>query len=261
MALRNPKDIRFSLEIPELKKTISYRALKVGEQKTLLTVLELKDARAIINAIVDIVGAITFGELDLSKTPMHLVDYIFLKSFIKSSGARSQAEYTCGGTIEVEEISKDADGNDLPPEKKTVPCGSQHQLLLNLENAQVKYPEGYTPSKLIKIDDTMSIKIRLPDFESFRNLDMDKDVIEISDQYIFAGIEYILDGEDMKVPGVDFSFEEMTTWLNELPSPVLDEISKFFDDVPVLTLNVDVTCPKCGRKDGFELQGLDDFFL
>ncbi|USV40832.1 baseplate hub protein [Xanthomonas phage BUDD] len=260
MALRTPQAIRFSLEIPELKKTISYRALKVGEQKKLLTVLELKDAAAIINTIVDIIDGITLGELDLSKTPMHLIDFIFLHSFIKSSGARSKAEYTCGGTIEVdEEVELEEGKKEIVT--KTVPCGSKHELLLNLENAQIKYPEGYQASKLVKIDETMSIKLKMPDFASFKKLDLDKDVIGISDQYIFSGIEYILDGDNMSVPGADFSFDEMTTWLNELPSTALDEITAFFEGVPVLALNVDVTCPKCGRKDGFELQGLDDFFL
>lgn len=260
MAIRNPQSIRFSLELPELNKTISYRALKVGEQKNLLTVLELKDARAIINTIVDIVEGITFGELDMSKTPMHLVDYIFLKSFIKSSGAQTHAEYSCGGTVEVEEEVEKEDGTkELVKVEK--PCDSRHNLLLNLENAGVKYPEGYEASKLIQIDETMSIKIRMPDFQSFKRLDMDKDIIGISDQYIFSGIEYILDGENMMTPGVDFNLEEMTKWLNELDSKVLAEVSAFFESVPVLTLNVDVTCPKCGRKDGFELQGLEDFFL
>lgn len=256
MALRNPKSIRHDLELPELNKTISYRPLNVGEQKALLTAIELKEARTIINCIVDIVSAITFGELDLSKTPMHLVDYIFLKSYIKSSGARSQAEYTCGGTIEVEEV--DAEGGVKKVEQ---PCGSQHNLLLNLENAGIKYPEDYTASKLIDVGDGMSIKIRLPDFASFKRLDMDKDVIGISDQYIYSGIEYILDGEDMRRPGVDFNLEEMTEWINGLDSNVLAQISEFFENVPTLALNVDVTCPKCGRKDGFELQGLEDFFM
>ncbi|WEM34324.1 baseplate hub protein [Xanthomonas phage X1] len=260
MALRTPAPIRFSLEIPELNKTISYRALKVGEQKSLLTVLELKDASAIINTIVDIIDGITFGELDLAKTPMHLIDFIFLHAYIKSSGARSKAEYTCGGEIEVEEEVELEEGKKEIV-TKTVPCGSRHELLLNLENATIKYPEGYKASKLVQIDDSMSIKLKMPDFASFKKLDLDADVIGISDQYIFSGIEYILDGENMSVPGADFDFDEMTTWLNELPSTALDQITEFFEGVPVLSLNVDVTCPKCGRKDGFELQGLDDFFL
>lgn len=260
MALRTPNAIRFTLDIPELKKTINFRALKVGEQKKLLTVLELKDPRAIINTIVDIIDGITFGELDLAKTPMHLVDFIFLHAFIKSSGAQSKAEYTCGGEIEVEESVADDKGN-VTTNTVTKPCGSKHELLLNLERAEIKYPEGYAASKLIEVGDGMSIKIRMPDFANFKKLDLDKDVMEISDQYIFSGIEYILDGDNMSVPGTDFNLEEMTKWLNDLPTTALDEISAFFEGVPVLSLNVDVTCPKCGRKDGFELQGLEDFFL
>lgn len=260
MGLRNPSSARFTLELPEIKKTISYRALKVGEQKNLLTVMELQDAKGIINAIVDIVDGITFGELDMSKTPMHLIDYIFLKSYIKSSGAKSNAEYTCGGTVEVDEEIENEDGtkDTIKVEQK---CNSQHNVQLDLERATIKYPEGYQPTKTIQVDDAMSIKLRMPDFESFKRLDMDKDIIGISDQYIYSGIEYICDGDDIKVPGVDFNLEEMTKWLNELDSNILEQISSFFETVPVLSMKVDVTCPKCGRKDGFELQGLDDFFL
>ena len=60
--IRNPKFIRYDLEIPELKKTISYRAMKVGEQKALLTAIEMKDPRSIINSVVDIIWHIVTGK-------------------------------------------------------------------------------------------------------------------------------------------------------------------------------------------------------
>lgn len=258
MALRTPQTIRYNLELTEINKRISYRALTVGEQKTLLMAIELKEPHAIVNTLADIVRAVTFGEIDLNTTPMHLVDYIFLNSFIRSSGAKSKAEYTCGGVVDVVE-DVEVDGVVTPTEV-TRPCNTKSILLLDLDKAYIKYPETYAATKLIDVGDGMSINLRLPDFQGFKSLDASKDIIGISDQYIFAGIEYILDGDDMKTPGIDYTMPEMVEWLNGLPAPVLEEIAEFFKNVPQLTLDVNVTCPKCGRKDGFELTGLEDFF-
>lgn len=254
--IRNPKSIRHDLTIQELGKTISIRALKVGEQKALLTAMGLKDAKALINCIVDIVEACTFGEIDLSKTPMHIVDYIFLHVYIKSSGNMSPAEFTCGGTIT--ETVTDDEGNTT---EETKPCGARHQINLNLDRTLIKYPDGYQPSKLIDLGDGMHVKMRVPSFESFKKLELDKDSItDITDQFIYSSIECIVDGDDVKTPGLDFTFDDMVEWINSLDSSIMDEINSFFQGTPKLSLEVPVTCPKCGRKEVFELTELEDFF-
>lgn len=256
-SLRSPKVIRYDLKIDELNKTIAYRALNVGEQKTLLTVLEFKDANAIVNSLVDIVDACTFKELDLSSLPMHIVDYIFLHIYVKSVGNMTQAEFTCGG--EKSQDVTDEEGNVTGTE--IVPCEAVHLVGINLDRAVLKYPEDYKPSELIDAGDGMMIKLRLPSFEIFKKLDTQKSWMDVSDQYIYSGIECVVDGEDVKTPGVDFNFSDLIEWINTLDASVLEKIEAYFKEAPTLFLEVPVTCPTCGRKEVFELTALEDFFV
>ena len=80
-------------------------------------------------------------------------------------------------------------------------------------------------------------------------------------RYIYASIESIVDGDDIRIPGQDFELEELTEWMDELDGQVLARITDFFKKIPQLGLDVKVTCPKCGRKEEFELKGLEDFFV
>lgn len=257
--IRTPKEIRYDLPIEELGKTISYRALKVGEQKSLLTAIGMKDAKAMINSIVDIVSACTFNEQDLSKIPMHIVDYIFLNVYIKSAGGMTQAEFTCGGEVE-EQVEVEKEDGTKEIEVQTVPCASRHLLNLDLNRAGIKYPENYQATKIIEVGDGIVVKLRLPSFEAFRKMDVDKEWMDIADQFIFSGIECIQDGDNLQVPNVDFSLEDLVEWLNNLDSGVMQQINDFFQQAPQLSLQVPVTCPKCGKKEDFELNSLEDFF-
>jgi hypothetical protein len=206
--LRNPTLIRYDLELKELNKTIKYRAMKVGEQKTILTAVEMRDPKAVINCITDIVQNITEGEIDTSQVPQHIVDYIFMKSYIRSSGGQPKVEYTCGGKIE-ESVEETIDGVTTT---KTVekPCNTVMPMTVDLDKVEIKYPENYQRNSLIEIDDKMSIKLRIPDFDSFKKLNLDSDIYGLSDQYIFSGVEYILDGDEMIVPGQDFTIEDLS---------------------------------------------------
>lgn len=259
-SIRTPKAIRYDLHIDELGKTISYRALKVGEQKALLTAMGMKDAQAIVNSIVDIITECTFNEHDVSKWPMHIVDYVFLNIYAKSAGSITQAEYSCGGTIEEEVEVEDPETGEKTKELHTAPCGAKMRMNIDLSKAIIKYPDGYSPAKVIDLGDGMVVKMRFPSFEAFKKIDPEKEWIDIADQFIFSGIECIQDGDDVKVPGVDFSFEELVDWLNNLDSTIMQQVNDFFQESPALSLTVPVTCPKCGKKEVFELSTLEDFF-
>ena len=242
--LRKVDGVRYDLEIPELGKTIHYRAFKVGEHKTLLQAMEFKDDKAIINTLVDLIQACTFGELDLTKTPMHILDLIFLRIYTKSIGHIAKALYECGGRLE--------DGSA---------CDHKMNVEVNLDLANLVYPDLYVSNKVIDLGGGMLLKLRVPSFETLKKLQLDANWMDLTEQFIYAGIECIVDGDDVKIPGVDFSEEELTTWINELDGSVMDHINQFFMNIPTLEQTVHVNCPKCGKAEQFQLKGLEDFFV
>lgn len=256
MALASVKTLKYDLHIEELGKTIKYRGLKHGEQKNILLAFELKDESGIINVILDSVESCTFNELDVKTTPMHLIDLIFLKMYAVTVGAKSPVVFSCGGTV------KTTGENG---EEKTEPCGTKLNMFIDLDKAALVYPENYTPNKTVQIDDDTVVKLKVPSFEDFRKITEtfnrdEKTLVDLADQFIWAGLEAIVDSEGVKIPSVDFTKEELFKWLDDLDPPHVAAISEYFDNLPQLVLDHSVTCPKCGRKEEFQLKGLDAFF-
>lgn len=251
MSLPTVSVSKYNLEIPELKKTIKYRPFLAGEHKILLTAIEFKDEDALVNALVDIVDACTFKALDMNKLPMHIVDFLFLKIYTKSVGAKSPAVYQC-----VNPVNK---GDEETPNIE--PCGARFNMSLDLEQGQLFYPDGYDAKKIVKVDDTVGIRLRVPSFEDYRKVDLSGSFVEITDQFIVSCIDSVYDADSIKRPGEDFTPEEMVKWLEGVESRVIEEIGDFFRDLPYLGLTVNVTCPECGKKESIELKGLEDFFV
>lgn len=250
MAISKPKTLKYDLFIKELDKTIQYRGMKHGDQKVLLMALELKDESAIINAILDIIDSCTFGSIDKKNTPMSVMDYIFLKIYIATIGNQSPVLFTCGGT----KIIKDDEGNE-----KEVPCGLKLNMNLNLDDAKLEYPEGYEASKLIEVDPDISLKLKSPDFETYRKFDSSASWTEAAEKYVWSGLEAIIDHGEVKVPSVDFTIEELKEFLDALEPKVFEEIGAYFEKMPELVLEHSVKCPSCGRSELFRLRGLDAF--
>lgn len=245
--LKKVNAVRYDLTLPGTEQKISYRAFNVGEQKTILQAAEFRDEAALVNAIIDVVDSCVYGA-DISKLPMHLVDLIFLKIYIKSIGHMANAVYSCGGVI------KDEEGQDKP-------CGNSFNMQIDLSKADLVFPENFQEKRIIKIDEDNYIVLRVPSFEFFKKMNLEETALDAATRFIFSGIESIVQDDNVLTPGIDFDLKDLTDWINDLDSSVLDSINNFFKDIPQLTLKVDVTCPKCGRKEEFSLQGLEDFFV
>lgn len=240
--------ITYEVTIPELPTPrIKYRPFKVGEHKTFLTAVEMKDETALVNTIVDLVNKCTFNKLDLDKLPAHVVDYLYLLIHSKSTGNQQQAHYTCNNQI-------------LQEDQTFKKCPGEFGLRLDMNNAKIVYPPDYESKRIVMVNDTVGIKLKVPNFEELRKIKLDKSVLEITDEYIFICVESIFNEEKVDVPGVDFSHQELVEWLNDLDGEVMDKISVFFQSLPVLGLDVNITCPLCGKKEVIELRGLDAFF-
>lgn len=238
---------KYELLIEELNKKIKYRPFFVKEHKTLLQAIETEDESLLVNSIVDIVKACTFEKVDIDKLPVHLVDYIFLHIYIKSIGARTPAVFTCRAPIE-----KDGEVKS---------CDTSTNIMLPLDKAKISYPEGYQEKKNIQITNDIGIRLRVPTFEDFRAIKLDKSFIDITDQFIFSCIESVYSKDKVQVPGTDFSSEEMVAWIDGLDGSVMEKMSEFFKQLPYLGLTVPVTCHGCGKKEELHLEGLEDFFV
>lgn len=237
MSLRKKKGVYFDLTLPDVEKKVKYRSFTVGETKEILTAKALEDPGAFVNTLLKCIAAAVEG-VDVDKLPMYLVDFLFLKIYAKSGGNKINVRYTC------------------PAEE----CDHSMNLQLDLDRIEIQKPADFLVTKLIDLGDDMTIKLRIPNFEALRNLKIEENKeADLIDKFIFSGIECVTDGDAVKVPGIDFTEEELIEWVNDLDGGVLKDIESFFEQFPEVVLNTKIKCPKCSFEDEYTIRGIDYF--
>lgn len=239
--------IRFKLNIPILEKEIEYRPFNISEYKLLLQAKELGDDWSFANAIVQVVNQCLFEKINIEDYPIYVIDYIFLMIRAKSIGEIINANYICNSIIQ--------------RETTTERCGTTFPTTINLVNSYIEIPEHYEKNSIIKITDDIGVKLKSPTFSKFKSISLqNKDVIDITDEYIFSCVEMIFDKEKTYIPISDFTIDELTSFFEKMPTSKIDEISNFLNNQPTVCYDLSLTCPKCKTESKIQLRGIDDFF-
>ena len=102
MALPKIEVPTYELTLPSEDKQVKYRPFLVKEQNYLLIARESEDATQIFDAIMDLVKAVTEGEVDASKIALVDLEYLFLQVRTKSVGETAKVPLMC--------MAKDCDG-------------------------------------------------------------------------------------------------------------------------------------------------------
>ncbi|MDD5150664.1 MAG: hypothetical protein PHC28_09295 [Flavobacterium sp.] len=247
MSLPEVKYTVHKLTVPSTQEQISFRPFIVKEHKVLLQALEMGDTVNFIETIYAIIKACTFEKLDISKLRMEDIDYIFLKLRAKSHNQIINSNYKC--------IKPDVEGN---------PCNKNISVQIDLEQVKTYYPEDFNKNRIIMVSENAGIKFNNPTFESFKLLSKIENVnslFNVTEAFLYSCIECVFDGDNIQVPGIDFTQEEMVEYIENLDSNTIDKINLFFDNMPYTGLELDVKCPKCGNSEHFILKNLEDFFV
>ena len=133
----------YQLVVPSTGKKLSYRPFLVREEKILILALESEDMGQITNAIVEILTAciLTKG-VDVTKLATFDIEYIFLNVRAKSVGEVIEVNVTC------------------PDDNET-----NVQMEINIDD--IKVQKNRKHKNLIKLDDTLSMKMAYPSIEQF----------------------------------------------------------------------------------------------
>lgn len=248
----------YDLVVPGTGEVIKFRPMLVKEYKALLQSQELGDDTGFINTIRAIIDDCLLNKVDVDELPMYVVDYIFLRIRAKSVGEMITAEYRCNALVDKPDEEKD--GN-LEGATHKAPCGCQFQVTFNLEDAFVKFPIDFHKKCIIQLSDDMGIRLKSPSFSKFRSVGIEgKGILDITDEYVYACVDSIFEGDKVLVPGVDFSLDELKEFIESFPSAKIEEITEFFKNQPAVTMVMELTCPSCRNKTTVELNGLRDFF-
>ena len=235
MALPKVAKITHELVIPSSGKKIKFRPFLVREEKVLILAQESGSQTEMARAIKEVISACVqsrgFKIDDLSTFD---IEYVFLNIRGKSVGEEVEIVVTCPDDGET-----------------TVPT------TVYLDDIKVIIDEAH--SRDIKLDDTLSLRMKYPTIEMVMETNTDDVGVQDSLELIAGCIDMIYSEEESWAAS-DSTLKELTEWVEELEPKQFQEIEHFFSTMPKLSHTITVLNPKTGVKSDIVLEGLGSFF-
>jgi len=228
----------YELVLPSTKKPIKYRPFLVKEEKLLVLALESEDTKQITTAIKTVLkNCIETKGVKVEELPTFDIEYLFLNIRGKSVGEE----------VEVNIIAPDDGETEIP---------------IKISIDEIEVTENKDHSKRIKISEELMMEMKYPslnqfiqnnfDFGGTANMDQSFDLIASCIDKIY--------NEDEVWSTADVTKEEVVEFLEQMNSVQFKEIEKFFETMPKLSYEVQVTNPKTKKKSTVVLEGLSSFF-
>ena len=237
MALPIIETPRYELTLPSSDVQVQFRPFIVKEEKILLIAMESKDNNEIMNATKDILKACTFDKLDIDTLPMFDIEYLLLQIRGKSVGEVAKFKVIC-------------------PDDKQTPTDVE----LDLSTINVQVDDDHTNKVVIDEKRELGLVLNYPSLGITKaGFDVNKENVDTMFKVVANCIDHIYEGEKT-YPAKDSTQKELITFLEGLSQEAFLKIKKFFDTMPQLRQEVEVTNPKTGIVSKVTFKGLQDFF-
>jgi len=237
MALPKIEVPTYELTLPSEDKKIKYRPFLVREEKILYIAMETGQNKEMINALKDVVGACTFDVLNVDRLPIFDIEYLFLQI-----RAKSVSEITKFRTI-------------CPDDGKTYV-----ETEVDLTKVEVQVDDKHTNRIILDTQRNLGLVLKYP---TLKNYDIGRglDNIEIDKVFniLIDCIDHVFEGDKI-YPAKDTSKQELKDFIEGLPQDAFTKIKTFFDTMPKLKHEIEVTNPNTNVTSKVVLTGIADFF-
>lgn len=228
----------YELELPSNKKTIHYRPFLVKEEKILIIAMESEDAKQITNAVKTVISnCILTKGVKVNELSTFDIEYLFLNIRGKSVGESVDVLITC-------------------PDDGT----TQVPISINLDEIKVTVSEKH--SKDIKLDDTLTLRMKYPSIEEFikNNFSIEESVsVDETFDLITSCIDQVYNEEE-SWSASDCTKKELNEFLEQLDSNQFKKVESFFETMPKLSHKIEIKNPNTNVKSEVILEGLNSFF-
>lgn len=230
----------FEVTLPISKKKVSFRPFLVKEQKVLLMAAESDDKDFLIKNIKEIIKSCCKSELDIDKLPTIDFEFLFLNLRARSVGEIIETKYRCENFVE---------------EKGEI-CGNSMNVVYDILETTV---ETSNYNDVIKLTDSVGIKMKFPDYKTVEKMTES----EIKPNTIFDVIknciDYIYDQDNFYYPK-ETTDEELNSFIESLSVEQFKRLQSYFDQLPSLEKEIQVSCDKCGFNHTILIKGIKNFF-
>ena len=231
----------YELELPSTGESIEYRPFLVREEKLLVLAMESEDTKSITRAIKEVLrSCIKTKGIKVDSLPTFDIEYLFLNIRGKSVGEEVEVTVTCPDD-EVTTVDVTIPIDEIRVEKK-----NDHNDIIN-------------------VDDELTMKMSYPSLNQFieANFEVTDGAKGTQLQQSFDLIASCIDtiySEEEAWTTSECSKKELGDFLEQLNSSQFQEIESFFETMPKLKYDVNVTNPKTKKKSTVTLEGLASFF-
>lgn len=236
----------FEVTIPSSQQKVRIRAMRVKEEKILLTAKEGDSPNETWVAVKNVVQNCIVGDLDVSKLALFDLDYLFIKVRGASMGNKIDLTFTDREDV----IGVDENG---------VSKYKEHALKVDLEGMVIKWPDN--KDLVINMSAMAGLQLRYPTvdvYESKSFSSKDSKEQDIFDELLLSSLVKYFDGEKV------FLFKDMTPtevkdFIDDLDIGTYGKLREFIGNLPTVYEEVPYKNSK-GEDKSLKLSSLTDFF-
>ena len=236
MALPKIETPTYELTLPSQDIKVKYRPFLVKEEKILLMALESQKSDEIFQATKQIVSSCTFDALKVEELPTFDLEYIFLQIRAKSVGETTKFKVLC------------------PDDKKTYA-----DVEVDLTKVNVEVDDNHTNKLVVDEKRNLGVVLKYPTMNVLKSGTMENPTTEQIFDVLTECVDHIYEGDKI-YPAKDSTSQEIKEFFEGLSQDSFVKIKSFFDTMPRLRYEVEVTNPVTNVKSKVVLSGLNDFF-
>ena len=228
----------YRLRVPSTDEEITYRPFLVKEEKLLLIAQETGTEDATYRAVKTIIENCCHGRIDLEKMPLFDMEYIFLNIRAKSIGEIAKLKVTC------------------PDDNET-----KVDIEVDLTKVQVEMDKTHDARIQLSEEPNIGILMSYPSIDTLGQTTTKgnkKDADKLFEM-IAGSLYQIWEGEETH-DAMDYSMKDKLAFLESLNHSQFEKVQKFFETMPTLKHEIEVTNPKTNVTSTVTLSGMNDFF-
>ena len=238
MSLPQINTPEYKLRVPSTDEEITYRPFLVKEEKLLLIAQETGTEDATYRAVKTIIENCCHGRIDLEKMPLFDMEYIFLNIRAKSIGEIAKLKVTC------------------PDDNET-----KVDIEVDLTKVQVEMDKTHDARIQLSEEPNIGILMSYPSIDTLGQTTTKgnkKDADKLFEM-IAGSLYQIWEGEETH-DAMDYSMKDKLAFLESLNHSQFEKVQKFFETMPTLKHEIEVTNPKTNVTSTVTLSGMNDFF-
>jgi len=198
--------------------------------------MESQKADEIFQATKQIVASCTFNSLKVEELPTFDLEYIFLQIRAKSVGEITKFKVLC------------------PDDKKTYA-----DVEVDLTKVNVEVDDKHTNKLVVDEKRNLGVVLKYPTMNVLKSGTMENPTTEQIFDVLTECVDHIYEGDKI-YPAKDSTQQEIKEFFEDLSQDSFVKIKSFFDTMPRLRHEIEVTNPVTNVKSKVVLSGLNDFF-